>query len=551
MAGQPILGSEREPIEGAQRIAPADLDEHLDVTIVLRPQQEVDFAALAQGTRLSREEFAGSRSAHPNDVEAVIRFALENGFQVARSSPNRRSVVLSGRAGDLQRAFGVQLGMYQTPDGLTYRGQTGPVNVPASLVDRVVAVEGLDARPQAKPHLIALDMTDDQTEQAQVPQTTAGAYYPPQVAQLYDFPNGDGSGQTIGILEFGGGLRAHDLRAYFRQLGLEPPPALPRIVSVDNGRNWPSTPNSADGEVMLDIEVVSAVAPGAQIVVYFAPNTSRGFVDAVTAAVNDTVNDPQILSISWGGAESTWTTQTVNALNAAFADAAALGVTVYAAAGDNGSSDGQRDGRAHVDFPASSPYVVGCGGSRLTGSGSTISDEVVWQRNGATGGGVSALFPVPTWQQNAGVPPSVNPPGNPGRGVPDVAGDADPATGYRVRVDGRQMVVGGTSAVAPLWAGLTALLNQQLGTSVGFVNPAFYQIAAAAGGAFHDITRGSNGAYHAGPGWDPCTGLGSPSGDALVVALQNLGSGAQAATAPGSPPPGSPPETPAPSETAA
>jgi kumamolisin len=197
--------------------------------------------------------------------------------------------------------------------------------------------------------------------------------------------------------------------------------------------------------------------------------------------------------------------------------AAALGVSLCVAAGDNGSSDGVTDGRNHVDFPASSPYVLACGGTNLESANGAISSETVWDdgaQGGATGGGFSVQFPAPSWQTRAGV----TPPASGGRGVPDVSGDADPESGYTVLVDGKSLVIGGTSAVAPLWSGLIALLNQKLGKTVGFVQPALYGLARSTQ-AFHDITQGANGAFSAGPGWDACTGLGSPSGENLLAAL--------------------------------
>jgi len=224
------------------------------------------------------------------------------------------------------------------------------------------------------------------------------------------------------------------------------------------------------------------------------------------------------MSISWGAPEDGWSTASRNAMETALEDAAALGVTVTVAAGDNGSSDGESDGLPHVDFPASSPSVLACGGTEMLGSGSTISSEVVWNETagneGATGGGVSTVFALPTWQSNAGVPAAAG--GFAGRGVPDIAGNADPLTGYAVRVDGQDEVVGGTSAVAPLWAALVARLNQQLGHSLGAANAALY---GATNKVFRDITRGNNGSYAAGAGWDACTGLGSPDGQALLGAL--------------------------------
>jgi kumamolisin len=299
-----------------------------------------------------------------------------------------------------------------------------------------------------------------------------------------------------------------------------------------------------DGEVMLDIEVAGAVAPGAHIVVYFAPNTDQGFHDAIAQAVHDPVHKPSVISISWGWPEGNdlWTKQAVQAVDETFAEAGMLGVTIFVAAGDDGSADELSDGRAHVDFPAASPHVVACGGTTLHAAGGAISSETVWNdgpratAGGATGGGVSTMFPVPSWQSSAKVPKSINS-GKPGRGVPDVAADADPNTGYRTLVRGRWGVVGGTSAVAPLWAGLTARINATLGRSVGYLNPLLYD--AHARGAFHDITTGNNdttgtiGGYAARAGWDPCTGLGSPKGNALLNALESAvlaetGSGSRA-----------------------
>jgi kumamolisin len=296
---------------------------------------------------------------------------------------------------------------------------------------------------------------------------------------------------------------------------------------------------------MLDIEVVGAIAPGANIAVYFAPNTDQGFLDAITDAVHDATRKPSVVSISWGGPEESWTQQSLTAMNSALQDAATLGVTVTVAAGDDGSTDGAGDGKLHVDFPASSPYALACGGTTLKGSGTTISSEVVWNEiannEGATGGGVSNHFPLPSYQNSAKVPaqPETK---YVGRGVPDVAGDADPTTGYQVRVDGQNQVVGGTSAVAPLWAALVALMNEQLGKNIGFVNPTIYSLGE---GDFHDITSGNNddsglGYYSAKAGWDPCTGLGSPNGAALLKALSGAAAGSQRAPIPGSEPPHGP-----------
>jgi len=317
-------------------------------------------------------------------------------------------------------------------------------------------------------------------------------------------------------------------------------------VSVDGSTNAPiGQPDGPDGEVMLDLEVSGALVPKAHLAVYFAPNTDRGFYDAVSAAVHDAARHPVAVSISWGGPEASWTRQAMKAMDALFADAAAMGVTITCASGDNGSADGETDGSAHADFPSSSPNAIACGGTRLTAktADGAVESEVAWndgRGRGATGGGISDVFPLPTWQAGRGVPASANPGGRVGRGVPDVAADADPATGYRVRVDGADMVFGGTSAVAPLWAALAVRLGQQLGAPTGFLNPLLY---AAPASAFRDITSGSNGAYRAKRGWDACTGLGSALGSALLDALRTTAdpnarttgekAGARARTKPG------------------
>src|SRR5262249_55942719 len=299
--------------------------------------------------------------------------------------------------------------------------RTGPVHVPDQLADIVEGVFGLDDRPQAKPHLRV------RGEHGNVQwHGTASAFTPPQLATLYDFPaRATGSGQCIGIIELGGGYRPTDLARYFTDLNISPAPQAV-AVSVDHGKNHPTgNANGPDGEVMLDIEVAGAVAPGARVAVYFAPNTDRGFLDAVTTAVHDKRNSPSVISISWGGPESAWTPQAMQAFDQAFQAAAALGVTICCAAGDDGASDGVTDGQQHVDFPASSPFALACGGTRVTASGSSLASEVVWNdgpSGGATGGGVSRIFAQPSWQSGAAVPPP--PPSRGGRRVPDVAADA-------------------------------------------------------------------------------------------------------------------------------
>ncbi len=514
-----IPGSERTPMTGASKSGALDPNELMLVTVVLRARSggkkhpSLD-KLIAKGERLTREEYQARYGADPADVAQVAAFASEHGLTVAEVNMAARTVLLSGRCSDFARAFQVSLERYEYPGG-SYRGRTGAVNIPADLSDIVVAVHGLDNRPQAQAHFRLSSAN---------PLATSVSYTPLQIATAYKFPSGNGTGQAIGIIELGGGYAQSDLQTYFKSLKL----AVPKViaVSVDGAQNQPTgDPNGPDTEVALDIEVAGAVAPGATIVVYFAPNTDAGFLDAINQAAMDNVNKPSVISISWGGPESTWTAQSLQSYNSALQAAAALGVTVCVACGDNGSSDGVSDGKYHVDFPASSPYSLACGGTSLKLKGSNISSEVVWNdgaSGGATGGGVSDTFPLPSYQSKANVPLSANKGKFKGRGVPDIAGDADPATGYKVESDGESFAVGGTSAVAPLWAGLVALFNQSIGKSVGYLNPNLYQSVATTKGTFRDITSGNNGHFKAAAGWDACTGWGSPVGTAIQTALGPL-----------------------------
>jgi kumamolisin len=521
----PLTGSERAPLAGAKEIGPANPNETLDVTIRLRSRAgKKPIVNANEFTKpikdriiLTRQEFEKVHGADPDSIARVESFARAHGLTVKEKSAGRRTVILSGTVAAMNAAFGVQLKEYDHPSG-RYRGRTGAVQLPPELQDVVEGVFGLDNRPQAKPHF-----RRRQDRSGARAAAVSLSYTPIQVAGLYSYPTGvDGSGECIALIELGGGYNPTDLSNYWTQLQLSETPSV-SAVSVGNGSNNPTgDPNGPDGEVMLDIEVTGAIAPGAKIVVYFAENTDAGFLNAITTAVHDSTNNPSVVSISWGGPESSWTQQAMTSMDEAFQSAAAMGVTICVAAGDDGSTDGVNDGLNHVDFPASSPNVLACGGTELIASGNTIGSEVVWNElannEGATGGGISGVFPLPSYQSGAGVPPSANPGGAAGRGVPDVAGDADPTTGYVTLVDGNPDVIGGTSAVAPLWAALIALINESIGKPVGFVNPLLYQSASTAGD-FNAITSGNNGAYSAGPGWNACAGLGSPIGNEVAIAL--------------------------------
>jgi kumamolisin len=529
----PLSGSDRSELAGATP-APAPLDENqvITVTVLLRRRADIP-ASLVQGPEtVSPTQLGDEYGADPADAQLAAEVLGEYGLTVTEYLLPSRRLKVSGTIAAMQSAFGTTLTMVSSPhpDGsgdVQHRYRTGSLSVPARLSGIITAVVGLDDRPQARaqfrrgPSAGARPAAEPEGEPAAAA-ATATPLTAPQVASFYQFPDGtDGTGQTVAIIELGGGYTQSDLSTYFAGLGL----AVPSVtaVGVDGGSNTPGS--DADGEVELDIQVVGGVAPGAVQQVYFAPNTDQGFIDAISDAVHATPT-PIAVSISWGQSEDQWSEQSRTAMDSAFADAAALGVTVTVAAGDNGASDdpsGQTS--VHCDFPASSPNALACGGTKLIGSTTTfaVSSEVVWNElasnEGATGGGVSDVFPLPAYQAQAGVPALSS--GSTGRGVPDVAGNADPTTGYLVVVDGKREPIGGTSAVAPLWAGLIARLAQSAGKKFGLLQTALYAGAASgvAAPGFNDITSGSNGAYNAGPGWDACSGLGSPNGEQLLTLL--------------------------------
>jgi kumamolisin len=323
---------------------------------------------------LSPEEFGNLYGADPGDIERVTAFGRANGMTVVEVNAARRVVVLSGTVAQMNKSFAVDLGSYESYDQ-AYRGREGYVHLPDDLAGIVEGVFGLDNRRASRQHAT---MT------------------PSQVAGLYNFPTGKATGQTIGILEFGGGFATSDINQYLGPLGLSAPTL--NVVKVDGIGNtpagsatsvWLNNPllfpvSDPDIEVTLDIDVAAAVAQGATIALYFAPNTEQGWVDALTTVLADTTNNPSVLSISWGKDEASWTPSLRYKIQLAFQSAAAQGVTVFVAAGDLGSDDGVNDGKAHVQYPASDPWVTACGGTVIT-TVSPLSEDTWNDASGATG----------------------------------------------------------------------------------------------------------------------------------------------------------------------
>jgi kumamolisin len=494
-----IPGSRHPAPEGMRATGRVPDSEPITISVYLKDRS--GDAGVEGGRQLGgvgmRASLRATRTAdHADDVAAVEAYASASGLTVTQADPARRLVQITGNAADFEKAFGTELQHYEH-EGHVCRGREGALHLPSDLVSRIDAVLGLDTSPIATPKIVP----------HRGPTQPAG-YLPNEVAALYGFSELDGTGQCIAIVELGGGFRDADTQAAFKAMGLPVPDVT--AVSVDEGTNSPGDGSGADGEVALDIQVAGGVAPGAMLAVYFAPNTSQGFVDAISQAVHDETNKPSVISISWGSPEANWSGQALTAMNAALKDAVTVGVTVLCASGDALATDGDSDGKAHVDYPSSNPYVLGCGGTHIETSDGKVTAETVWKSNGGgTGGGVSDLFALPAYQATAKVPKPTVSAG--GRGVPDVAGNADPDSGYRIITDGQTGIIGGTSAVAPLWAGLIAAFNAKRSKPVGFVHAALYQHGAS----FRDITSGDNRSgpigFDAGPGWDACTGLGSPA----------------------------------------
>jgi kumamolisin len=543
----PLEGSKRRPAPATRAAGDLDPKEEIAVTVRVRARKKprrfgarmMKMGALQPRVRryLTRDELAREYGAAAADFKKVEDFAKRHDLDAERHVEHR-TVTLKGTIAAFSAAFEVTLQKVRIRKH-RYRGRTGPVHIPKELAGIIVGVHGLDNRPAARQRRPSRPRVAGGRKAAKTDRTLAV----PDVAALYNFPAKlTGKGQCIALIELNmpddegnaaGGYDPDDIARFFKRLGIRGP--RPVTVSVDGGVNRPGH-SVADREVVTDIEVAGAAAPGARLVVYFAPNTTSGFLNAVKAAVHDTKHRPTIISISWGAPEGAagpasgrYSPQFMYGMHEMFEDAAALGITVCCSSGDDGSADMREhwDGRAHADFPAASPFALGCGGTRLAVKDGRIAGETVWNaRQRGTGGGVSRFFGPPPYQAKVKLPRRPTKQG--GRGVPDVAGNADPVTGYKIFINGKPDSAGGTSAVAPLMAGLVARINEHLvkttGRTAGFINPLLYSADFEA--AFRDITAGNNdvggrlaGKYPARKGWDACTGLGVPDGETLLQLL--------------------------------
>ena len=551
-----LEGSEVAQAQDAKIVRSAELTEALSVTINVRrrpdgpPLPDLDYWAatpLSERTYVGREEFAGLDGASLEDLDTIAAFAHSHGLAVIEASAARRTVLVSGTVAQMNAAFGVTLAYFERASE-AYRGISGSVHVPRELAPLVESVLGLDNRRIAE-HNAGMSGVGAGGQLGGAGPAGGSPLTPVQVAGLYNFPTTSAAGQRIGIIELGGGYAVSDIQAFFNGLGLTTPPLTD--VGVDGATNSPAgsatnfTIADPDIEVVLDIDVAGAIAQGAAIAVYFAPGTDQGFTDAVKNAVHDTTNRPSILSISWSGSEDGWSSPGRTSMRKALQDAAAFGVTVLLDAGDWGSDCKVGDGRAHVMYPTSEQGVVARGGTLIANVSGRSFTEGTWNDSlGATGGGVSDTVGLPSWQVGIGVPKSVNDNTTVGRGVPDVAGNASPFSGYTLTLYGTQTTnltitsglgagnaagtIAGTSAVAPLYAGLLAVIEAQIGAPLGFINPLLYGLAGSS--VFTDINDGANNRwsgeanpalfYTCGPGWDACTGWGHLNGGQLLHAIK-------------------------------
>jgi kumamolisin len=527
-----VAGSSRVPLPGARLLGPSDPTEVIEVSIKLRRKRKLPSLKARPANVISHKHFEARYGASAADIKNTLDVFARFGLKKVSAIAATRTVRLRGTAAQLEKAFKTKLFNYAFADG-SYRGRVGPLHVPRSIKSAVEGVFGLDNRQIARRRR--------QPTRNKVSTVNAAGpamwYRPAQLAEHYNFPSGDGDGQTIALLEFGGGYFPRDLAKFCAMAGIR----KPKVAAVSVDRVSTRARDGSEGEVMLDIEVVAGVCPRASIRVYFAEWTEQGWITALDTAIHDKRHSPTVISISWGDAEDAgiWTNQAMTQINESLKEAAYLGMTVCVAAGDDGSSDAISDGRAHVDFPGSSPFVLSVGGTTIISNGSAKSD-IGWRtgsglrasNGGSSGGGVSAMQRRPPWQKAIQIR-SVNAHAFVGRCVPDVSANADwSVSPYLMVVDGQPQPNGGTSAASPLCAALIARINAKRPRTkpVGYLTPALYQPVAGDKkktiGAMGctDVTSGNNstascGGYSAGRGYDAMSGWGTPNGRKLLAAL--------------------------------
>jgi len=511
VSAQPVAlrGDTVAAVAHSNRVGAVAANQQISVTVSLAPndaaglnvflQQVADPASPQYKQYLTVQQFADRFGATAASIAKVSAYLRAQGLSVAPATANHLSLAAHGTAAQVQKAFGTSLATYHdAQQNRTFFANASAPELPASIAGAVSDVAGLSdyvvhSHYTSRNPAAAKAVTGLTPSQARSGYNVASA-----ISAGYT-----GKGSVVGVLEFSG-FKQSNITAYDKHFSLTP--STPAVVNAGGG----TTDLSGEDEVELDIEVVQALAPGATVKVYEAPNSDAGEIALYAQTVSDNV---PIVSTSWGTDEADETPANRVALNTDFQEAAAQGQSVYAASGDNGSDDAGNGGTS-VDFPASDPFVTGAGGTTLKlASGGAYSKETAWS---GSGGGVSSYFATPAFQSavNSGAY----------RDVPDVAADADPSTGWAIYTGGSWGEIGGTSAAAPNWAAFTAIYDSEAKAKskpvLGYANASIYTLASSSSykSAFHDVTSGSNGAYSAAKGYDKVTGWGSYNGAGFLSA---------------------------------
>ncbi len=524
-----LEGTSRPRKLGTVRVGELDPTSQVELTVTLRGD-----ALPPPDEPITQAELANS-AASPEVTDQVKRVLQQFGFTIGRESPVTGSLIVSGSVAQVEKAFKSRLGVYESPEDGQFRARESGVMLPSELSGLITGIFGLDQRRVARRRTSSVAPKPPSSRSAR-------PLGPAELERHYGFPAGDAAGQTVAIAEFGGGYFAGDLRTFCRR-HRRPVPTV-RIVPVGVA---PATSDGIDRlpnqsreralgesqEVMMDVEIVAGLCPGAEIQLYFASFDQKGWIDLLDRVIGAGSPIPTALSVSWGTAEdsSDWTPAARREISRRLHAAALLGITVCAATGDDGSGAQMQDARAHVQFPASCPYVLSVGGTMLGGDGEVAWWDAPGDRSqpggGSTGGGVSVEFERPEWQDIH--VPSINRRNIDGRTVPDVSALAG-QPGYRLVFQGKPTVNGGTSAATPLWASLIArLAGLSPARRPVFLTPLLYQRGpngrVRGESAFVDITQGNNASpqpgrgYVAGPGYDAVTGWGVPNGHTLAASL--------------------------------
>ncbi len=497
----------------------------LAVTLRLRDEDGAYSTMRNRGEPWSADELAAAQHGVPDEVRAkLVAWLSANGLRAVRHSP--LIIWLQGTFEAAGSTFDLGFEFHPGVRHRWYRPTQEPL-VPDWAAPWIAGIVGLENVVELSPRIKRPSHTEQLANGGQ-------GFFPSDLAKAYQFPpQYDGLGQTIGLLEFSNGYSTTDVHGFWQAMGVSAPELA--FVSVDGTPNDGGV-SSQDMEATLDVEWAGGLAPGAQLVVYEANagSSDQSFgmsvLKALDYAVHDSVHRPSVLSISYGDAENRFPSSELSSWDSIMAEGGLTGVTTFVASGDQGAYGLHGAGALvpHVDAPADCPHAVAVGGTHLElNADGSIRVETGWtdtNNNGASGGGISQIFAVPGYQIRVNLPlPSG---GKPGRGVPDVAANADPDTGYAVLFEGSMTVVGGTSAAAPLWAALWARLNQARAASqkgsIGYSNPDLYDLGPTS--AFRDITQGSNSyagvlGYSCTTGWDAVTGWGSPRAQTLIAEL--------------------------------